>query len=84
MKHDENAICVYLWHNEGREAGLVDIKISKLIKQFLNADKNHVLMTTVVRKRKREVGLVIIAKYSTMYSLKGRKSINILKCYLRV
>ena len=36
------------------------------MKQFLDADKNNPLMATVVGKRKREVGLVIPAKYSAM------------------
>ena len=69
MEHDENAIGVYLWGKEGRESGLVaylPIEISKLMKQFLDADKNNPVMATVVGKRKREVGLVIPAKYSAM------------------
>ena len=69
MEHDENAIGVHLWGKEGRESGLVGhlpIDISKLMKQFLDADKNNPVMATVVGKRKREVGLVIPAKYSTM------------------
>ena len=69
MEHDENAIGVYLWGKEGRESGLVGhlpIEISKLMKQFLDADKNNPVMATVVGKRKREVGLVIPAKYSAM------------------
>ena len=69
VEHDENAIGVYLWGKEGRESGLVGylpIEISKLMKQFLDADKNNPVMATVVGKRKREVGLVIPAKYSAM------------------
>ena len=69
MEHDENAVGVYLWGKEGREAGLVrhlPIEISKLMKQFIDADKNNLLMATVVGKRKREVGLVIPGKYSAM------------------
>ena len=36
------------------------------MKQFLGVDKNNFLMATVVGKRKREVGLVIPAKYSAI------------------
>ena len=35
------------------------------MRQFLDADKNNLLMATIVGKRKRELGLVITAKYST-------------------
>ena len=71
MEHDENEIGVYLWGKEGRDTGLVGhlpIEISKLMKHFLDADKNNLLMTTVVGKKKREVGLVIPAKYSAITS----------------
>ena len=69
VEHDESAIGVYLWTKEGRELGLVGylpIEISKLMKQFLDADKSNPLMATLVGKRKREVGLVIPAKCSAM------------------
>ena len=36
------------------------------MKQFLDADKNNHLMATNAEKTKREVGLVISAKYSPM------------------
>lgn len=68
-EYDENAIGVYLWGKEGTVDGLVGhlpLELSKLIKQFLNADKNNIVTATVIGKRKREVGLVIPAKYSAM------------------
>ena len=72
-EHDENAIGVYLWGEEGSEAGLVGhlpIEISKLTKQFINADKSNLVIATVIGKRKREVGLVIPAKYTAMTTKK--------------
>ena len=51
MEHDEDTIGVYLWGKERREAGLVGhlpTEISKLMRQFLDADKNNLLMATVV------------------------------------
>ena len=73
LEHDENAIGVYLRGKEGSEAGLVGhlpIEISKLAKQFFNADKDNLLIATVVGKRKREVGLVIPSKYTAMTTKK--------------
>ena len=36
------------------------------MRQFLDEEKNNLLMATVVEKRKREVGLVIPIKYSAI------------------
>ena len=69
VEHDESAIGVYLLGKEGRQTRLVGhlpIEISKLMKQFLGADKNSLPMTTVVGKTKREVGLVSPANYSAI------------------
>ena len=57
VEYDENAIGVYLWGEEGKESGLVGhlpIELSKLLKQFLDADKKNMLIVTVIGKRKRE------------------------------
>ena len=69
VEYDENAIGVYLWGEEGKESGLVGhlpIELSKLLKQFLDADKKNMLIVTVIGKRKREVGLVIPGRYTAM------------------
>ena len=44
-EYDENAIGVYIWGEEGKESGLVGhlpIELSKLLKQFLDADKKNI------------------------------------------
>ena len=74
-KYDENTIGVYLWGKEGRGAGLVGhlpMKIPKLTNQFLNPDKNNVMIDVTVMiddknvtffgKWKNKFGLVITAK----------------------
>ena len=65
MELGENTIAVYFCGKEGRKAGLVgDLskEIQKLIKQFLNADKNNLVIATIVGIRKREVGLVTLCQ----------------------
>ena len=57
-EYGENAIGVYVWGEEGKESGLVGhlpTELSKLLKQFLDADKKNMLIVTVIGKRKREV-----------------------------
>ena len=69
VEYDENAIGVYLWGEEGKESGLVghlQTELSKLSKQFLEADKKNLLIVTVIGKRKVEVGLVIPGRYTAM------------------
>ena len=49
-EYDENAIGVYSWGEEGKESGLVwhlSIELSKLLKQFLDADKKNMLIVEV-------------------------------------
>ena len=68
-EYDENAIGNYIWGKEGKESGLVGhlpIELSKLLKQFLDADKKNMLIVTVIGKRKREVGLVVPGRYTAM------------------
>ena len=68
-EYDENAIGVYIWGEEGKESGLVGhlpIELSKLLKQFLDADKKNMLIVTVTGKRKREVGLVVPGRYTAI------------------
>ena len=77
-EYDDNAIGVYLWGKKGTVEGLVGhlpMELSKLIKQFLNADRNNLVTATVIGKRKREVGLVIPAKYCAMTTHKEMISI---------
>ena len=69
VEYDENAIGAYLQGEEGKESGLVGhllIELSKLLKQFIDANKKNMLIVTVIGKRKREFGLVIPGTYTAM------------------
>ena len=73
--YDENAIGVYSQGEEGKESGLVGhlpIELSKLLKQFLDADKKNMLTVTVIGKKKREVGLVIPGRCTAMTEKKKK------------
>ena len=83
-EYDQNVIVVYLRIDEGKESGLVGhvpIEISKLTNQFLEANNNNGLKATVTGKNKRELGLIVPAKYTAMNtgSCRTKKYINILK-----
>ena len=58
VEYNENTIGIYLWGEEGKKSELVGhlpIELSKLLKQFLDADKKNMLIVVVIGKRKREV-----------------------------
>ena len=63
--HDANAIGVYLMANQKETlAGHIPIEISRLMKNFIEAKASNKLLTWVTGKRKREVGLVVPAKFT--------------------
>ena len=49
-------------------AGHVPIELSHLLKNFLKAEAGNKLCEQVTGKRKREVGLVVLAKFTTLTS----------------
>ena len=44
--------------------GLVPVELSKLLNKFLKADTGNGIYVEITGKRKREVGLVVPAKFS--------------------
>ena len=67
QEHDSNAIGVYLISNQEETlAGHVPIELSRLLKNFIEANVENKLCAQVTGKRKREVGLVVTAKFSAL------------------
>ena len=71
-EHDENAIGVYrvtkqldLQTKTKTLVGHFPIELSRLMKYFLEANTENKLVAQVSGKRKREMGLVVPAKFST-------------------
>ena len=68
-EYDENAIGVYKAKKGGEEkqeellVGHIPIELSKLIRQYIEADNSNIVIANVVGKRKRELGLVVPAKF---------------------
>ena len=71
-EHDPNAIGVYTVTKQPNaketRAGHVPIELSRLLKNFLEASNENRLHAQVTGKRKREVGLVVPAKYTAFTS----------------
>lgn len=68
-EHDANAVGVYLVkkHSEEKKlVGHVPIELSRLMKHYLNANLANKLFAYVTGKRKREVGLVVPARFTAM------------------
>ena len=67
QEHDSNAIGVYLISNQKETlTGHVPIELSRLLKNFIEASAENKLCARVTGKRKREVGLVVPAKFSAL------------------
>ena len=67
QEHDSNAIGVYLISNQKETlAGHVPIELSRLLKNFIEAKAENRLCARVTGKGKREVGLVVPAKFSAL------------------
>ena len=70
--HDENAIGVYritkqlidVANQKKILVGHVPIELSRVIKNFLEANTENKLVPQVTEKRKREIGAVVPAKFS--------------------
>ena len=68
-EHDANAVGVYFVkkHSEEKKlVGHVPIELSRLMKHYLNANLANKLFAYVTGKRKREVGLVVPARFTAM------------------
>lgn len=65
-EHDPNAIGVYLVSecDEKKLVGHVPIELSRLLKNFLDANDENKLCAQITGKRKREVGLVVPANFT--------------------
>ena len=65
-EYDANAISVYVIKPDNNKtlAGHVPIELSHLLSYFLQANAENQLVTQVTGKRKREVGLVVPAKFT--------------------
>ena len=72
QEHDSNAVGVYLVTTQSDAkktlAGHVPIELSHLLKNFLEAEAGNKLCAQVTGKRKREVGLVVPAKFTALTS----------------
>ena len=72
QEHDSNAVGVYLLtaQSDAKKtlAGHVPIELSHLLKNFLEAEAGNKLCAQVTGKRKREVGLVVPAKFTALTS----------------
>ena len=72
QEHDSNVVGVYLVTTQSDTkktlAGHVTIELSHLLKNFLEADAGNKLCVQVTGKRKREVGLVVPAKFKALTS----------------
>ena len=65
-EYDANAIGVYVIKPDANKtlAGHVPIELSHLLSYFLQANAENQLVAQVTGKRKREVGLVVPAKFT--------------------
>ena len=69
MEYDKNAIGVYRTPSESEQkmlVGHVPIELSSLMNNFLKANDSNKLVAKVSGKRKREVGLVVPAKFKAL------------------
>ena len=69
MGYDKNAIGVYRTLSESEQkmlVGHVPIELSSLMNNFFKANYSNKLVTKVSGKRKREVGLVVPAKFKAL------------------
>ena len=52
------------------------LDLSSLLYHFLNSDQKNLIRVTVTRKRKREIGLIVSAKYDCYRNDKGTSSVS--------
>ena len=75
LQYDVNAIGLYRKEGEELLVGHVPIELSCLLKNFLQANSDNVIEAEVSGKRKREVGLIVPAKYTVYTKVKSHASI---------
>ena len=75
LQYDVNAIGLYRKEGEELLVGHVPIELSCLLKNFLQANSDNVIEAEVSGKRKREVGLIVPAKYTAYTKVKSHASI---------
>ena len=66
MEYDKNAIAVFKSDDPETLVRQLPIEISCLLTYLLEASPENKLNTIVIGKRKREVGLVVPAKYAAL------------------
>ena len=66
MEYDKNAIGLFKSDDPETLVGHLPIEISCLLTYFLEASPENKLNAIVIGKRKREVGLVVPAKYAAL------------------
>ena len=68
LDYDKYAVGIFKQHEEDISklslVGHVLVELSKLLNHFLKADRGNCIYVEVIGKRKREVGLVVPAKFS--------------------
>ena len=68
QEYDKYAIGIYRKNNDGSEelVGHAPIELSSLLYHFLQASAENCVNVEIIGKRKREVGLVVPAKYDAL------------------
>ena len=67
IQHDKNVFCS---NEKGTLVRHIPIELSSLMTYFLRAEHTNQLSATVIGKRKRELGLVVPAKYTAVTNCK--------------
>ena len=65
LEYDKYSVGIFI-QNDSEENELVchaPVKLSSLLYHFLNADSKNPIKVSVIGKQKREIGLVVPAKY---------------------
>lgn len=75
LEYDVNAIGLYRTEGEKPLVGHIPIELSCLLTNFLQANPDNVIEAEVSGKRKREVGLIVPAKYTAYTKVKSNASI---------
>ena len=75
QENDKYAVGIYKKNNDGSKelVGHVPVEFSSLLHHFLQASAEHCINVEVIGKRKREVELVVPAKYNAFTRKKHKK-----------
>lgn len=71
IEYDKNALGVFCTNEKKTLVGHIPIELSSLMTYFLKAAHGNQLTAKVIGKRKREVGLVVPAKYTAVTNCKA-------------